>query len=335
MDDRTTAATTLGAYLPRWLELRSRWLEPASVKAYTYHLAKWAPLADRPLGELTLDEIQAVIDELVAGGLAPRTVRVVAIVLRTALADAVRNRIIDRDPSPGVRLPRVERTGRQLALSEGEAGAFMHAALEMAPGGAAWRHWYGPMLAVLIRVPMRGGEARGLLRREVQLRPGEGGVVHGIIQVRAQIPVNTTRFERKRPKSAASVRDLPIDGVVAEILEEHYRVVDAHARRRGTRGWAGLDLVFPGKHGGPAPIDAIRKAAATIAAQIGLAPSPSLHTLRHTYASHAADNGLDPRILAKLMGHESPQMTFTSYYDPTEEAYRRAVEASKRAPWDT
>lgn len=336
MDDRPTAATPLGVYLPRWLARRSLRIAPASAASYGHQVKKWAPLFDVPLGALTLDAIQDVLDELEAEGYAPRSVRAAAIVLATALADAVRNRIIDHSPMRGFQTPRVDPLSRRRALSGAEAAAFARAALAVVPGGASWRHWAGPPLALMLDVPLRVGEWRGLLWADVELYDvdaGDAGALAGVIRVRAQIPASNCGAIRTPLKSPAAVRDLPVTAAAAAILRRHRDMARTMALRLGSRVWHDHGLVFPGKRGGSLPINTVRTTAARIAREAGLASVPTMHVLRHTYVSRAVTAGIDPRILAKLLGHESPKTAYEAYLDLTEDAHRAVARAMAPPTW--
>lgn len=51
----------------------------------------------------------------------------------------------------------------------------------------------------------------------------------------------------------------------------------------------------------------------------------SMHTLRHTYATRAIEAGMQPKVLQKLLGHSSLQMTMDRYVHVTEESFSKAI----------
>lgn len=55
-----------------------------------------------------------------------------------------------------------------------------------------------------------------------------------------------------------------------------------------------------------------------------------VHTLRHTYATHAVAAGADLKTLSSLLGHASTHMTLDLYVHPTFESKRLVQEAFLR-----
>ena len=69
----------------------------------------------------------------------------------------------------------------------------------------------------------------------------------------------------------------------------------------------------------------------TVARKIGLAATGvSFHTLRHTFASHAVQNGIDLFTVGKLLGHKTIQQT-QRYAHLAPDHMRSAVEQTARA----
>ena len=51
-----------------------------------------------------------------------------------------------------------------------------------------------------------------------------------------------------------------------------------------------------------------------------------MHALRHTYATHAIEWGMQPKMLQKLLGHASIKATMDRYVHVTDESLTKAVQ---------
>jgi hypothetical protein len=112
---------TVGQYLDRWVQdaatprLRPRTLAGYKLAIQT-HLKPL--LGGFQLRELTGQHVQALIGSKVDEGLSPRTIRGIRAVLRSALSDAVKWKIVQFNAAKAASLPRVKRTEIQVLTPE-------------------------------------------------------------------------------------------------------------------------------------------------------------------------------------------------------------------------
>ena len=82
-----------------------------------------------------------------------------------------------------------------------------------------------------------------------------------------------------------------------EVLDQYYRE------------YRPKEFVFEGQKGGkysPSSVQAIMKRAVKIA---GIKKHATVHTLRHSFATHLLENGTDIRFIQELLGHKRLETT--------------------------
>lgn len=77
-----------------------------------------------------------------------------------------------------------------------------------------------------------------------------------------------------------------------------------YQKQRGCRSW-----LFPGKNGAALSISALQRAFTDAVRHNGIAKKASVHSLRHSFATHLLEYGVDLRVIQELLGHQCLQTT--------------------------
>lgn len=102
-------------------------------------------------------------------------------------------------------------------------------------------------------------------------------------------------------------RSVPLSPIVLEMLRQYWLI--EKPRRH----------LFPGmRDGRPLSISAIHQVCSKAAAVARIRKRVSMHTLRHSFATHHLEAGTDLRTLQMLMGHRSLQTTSRYLYVSTD-----------------
>ncbi|HLO41169.1 MAG TPA: tyrosine recombinase XerC [Phycisphaerales bacterium] len=123
-------------------------------------------------------------------------------------------------------------------------------------------------------------------------------------------------------------RVVPLGSHAIEAIRRYMDLVQADARYAAY--WAEgskMKPLFLNKHGGRLSSRSVRRKLDKYLKQVGLDPTISPHTLRHSFATHLLDNGADLRSVQELLGHQSLSTTQVYTHLTTQrmqEAYNRA-----------
>jgi integrase len=270
----------MGAWAGQWLDSKLN-LTPKTKERYESIIR--AHIEPR-WGNVQLAKItHAAVQKWIAGmaDSSPATVRKVHRVLSMALAYAVKDGRLAKNPAEQISLPRVRQAERRyldhqqvadLAEACGDHGLVV---LFLAYTGLRW----GEMAALKV-------SSIDFLRRRVlvarSVTPTGSGLVWG------------------EPKGHER-REVPIPPFLVDDLARH------------VEGRGPDDLVFAGRQGQVLRAQAFQRAALTEAALAIGVPGFHPHELRHTAASLAIASGADIKVVQTLMGHKSATMTLDQY----------------------
>jgi integrase/recombinase XerD len=268
-----------------WLSVE-RGRAPSTLAAYRRDARRWCRwLRGRGLGlDAASDaDVEAYIDELRAGRLAPATVARAVVSVRSLhrfLADEGR---LPADPAADVDTPRVP-TGLPKALSEAEVATLLAAVVGHEPVARRDR----AILEVLYGTGLRISELAGLSVADLDL---EGALLRAFGKGSKERVVPIGRH------AVAALADWMAHGGRPALVPERWA-------RRGD-----AEAVFLNQRGGRLTRQGAWLVVKRWGTAAGLEGKLTPHVLRHSCATHMLDHGADIRAVQEMLGHASVSTT--------------------------
>jgi integrase len=120
-------------------------------------------------------------------------------------------------------------------------------------------------------------------------------------RVRTTLQRAVDGFVFSKPKTANSRRRIALPKRV-QVALVHHTARQLEERRRAGPGWHDLDLVFPTQTGEPMDgYNVLRQSFFPFMVRAGL-PRMRFHDLRHTAATLLLERGINPKIVAEMLG---------------------------------
>lgn len=319
---------TVGEWIDRWLEKYAR---PA-IKLSTYcsyeqyvrgHIKPL--LGAKYLNALTAEDLQDFFNDRAKngnlkgkGGLSPKTLANLRNMLHLAFSQAVKNKLIQENLVESVVLPKV-RAQEMRVLSREEQNRLILAA-RRAPEPAA----FGIIFDLF--TGLRIGELCGLRWENVDMERR----AFKVCETRSRLPnfdpsieTSTSVHTVKSTKTDNSRRTVYImDGLFQDLLE--YRAIQMSIIAKYPA--YNLDgYVFCQENGQPYEPRTYQDLFKRCVRQAGIADA-NFHSLRHTFATRALEQGMDVVTLSRLLGHANPSITLDKYGHAMDDHKRVSVE---------
>ena len=304
---------TLGEWIDKWLDeymifkIKANTLD--GYRAIVEHQIKRF-LGDKQLAYLTTTDIQKFYNKIRKEGrvkphpllgyaLSDSVVRKIHMTLHEALEAAVKERFIVRNPTNGTTIPK-KSYGEKQVLGDSQLDRFMEA-IRKEP------YWYD-FFYVEIMTGLRRGEICGLKWTDIDFTAGTMSIRRSVGRIRyGGIAIGET-------KTNAGTRKIIMPPSVAELLKTK--------KDNAINEW-----IFPHymKPSDPLHPDTAYNKLKTILKRVEL-PLIRFHDLRHTFATHATQGGVDAKTLAGILGHSNASFTLDTYTHVTADMQQNASE---------
>lgn len=293
---------TLDTWASYWFAEISTKVKPSTFASYrtkmNTHVLPF--LGHKGLSSLKEDEIMTWIDQI-KQTLAPSSVRVVFLVLKSCCAAAVKRGLISFNPCQWITLPADPNQTVQ-ALSEKEQQLVIK---------GAEKHANGLAINLALETGLRIGEISGLKWDDIDFQNHLLSVrrtVQRISNTDKNIDNKTILIEGT-PKSLASVRVIPLSEKMITLLECRKN------RQLGSFIWGGEK---------PSEPRVIANWLKKICQMVSINSVP-FHSLRHSFATRCIEKGVPITTISALLGHKSIKMTLDTYTNSFLTEKRKAI----------
>ena len=285
---------TLLQFLDVWLEtFKKNTLKTASYNRLLISrktLTRY-DIAEKKLCDISFFDVQRYVNELVDAGYALTGIKRQLLIVTAPLKQAAAMRIIPADPTIGIKLPSATKTKkktREILAYTAKEQEKMQKQIWSLPYNIGW-------LAVgfMIETGLRSGELLALKWTDIQMEQHRMHVHATIVN-----PMYNTAEYQDSPKSRSSNRILPLTPKATAIL----KILIA---RRET------EWVFE-QDGERYTYQKLTYQTKRLCKECGV-KFYGEHAFRHTFATNCYYKGIDVKILSRLMGHSSVQVTYNVY----------------------
>jgi len=299
---RPESSSILDEYLDWWLyaAVDGR-LRAKTARDYRTLLARYVRPALGPvkLGRLKPLAIQSLLLSLTNRGLSARTVRYAHAVLRSALDQARRWKLLVENPAADMRLPRADKREFRVLTPE-EAQRFTSFCRED-PAGL--------VLLVALTTGLRPSEYLAIRAEDFDRHRATLTITRTLERA-----MGIWRFaETKRPRGQ---RTVSVPAEVAQLIAKHIDTGELGSNR----------LLFESSTRGPIhERNLVQRSFKPLIERAGI-PNIRLYDLRHTFAVLALREGVAARLVSEQLGHASVAFTLDVYGHVLEETRSVAAE---------
>ena len=296
---------TVAQLMDYWLEECNRHSVKPSTYMTNYGVIKnhiKPKLGQVRLRDLRKDMVQRFINELLAEGLNPATIKLIYGKLAGALKEAVNSEFIAKSPAFGIVLPKKEKKEMRVLTPE-EQVRFVEAAKLYDQGEA---------FILMLGTGMRVGEVMALTWDCVSFENAEIRVRKTLVEFIDPNGESTKRqISHGTPKTKNSNRSIPLLPQLVEMLKSIQEEQIAFAQEAGS-AYTDNNLVFCNRFGASLLRGNVydKLNCITRRAELeGIHP----HSLRHTFATRGLENGIPLKVMQELLGHASIEITADLY----------------------
>ena len=285
----------LANYALNWLETYKKGkIRPSSYERYQFCLQLLCKdeLAHMDVRSIRLEDIQMYVNRLEA--MSASTIKKQRLLLNQVFEHAVLTDVILRNPAQGVQMPPMTHNTKVVCPYEkDDQERLVTAFTEEKNGRPRLRYGWGCVL--ILETGLRAGEALALEWGDIDEEKRTLKVTKNMVRVDGKNTVQRTT------KTASGKRTIPLNSRALESIQ--------YLKIQQVPGCPYVFATQTSKHLNYRNLLATMEKACA-AARV---EHRGLHALRHSFASNLYARGVEVKVISKLLGHASTQITYDRY----------------------
>ena len=285
----------LANYALNWLETYKKGkIRPSSYERYQFCLKLLCEdaLAHMDVREIRLEHVQGYVNRLEA--MSASTIKKQKLLLSQVLEHAVLTEVIQRNPIQGVQMPPQSHNTKVVYPYEKDEQETLVAAFTGENNGRL-RFRYGWGCVLILETGLRAGEALALEWSDIDEEKRTLKINKNMVRVDGKNTVQRTT------KTVSGRRTIPLNSRALEAIQ--------HLKAQQVAECPYVFATQTGRH------LSYRNLLATMekACEAAGVEHRGLHALRHSFASNLYARGVEVKIISKLLGHASVEITYNRY----------------------
>ncbi len=285
----------LADYMLNWLEkFKKGKIRPSSYERYQFCLQLLCKdeLAQMDIRAIRLEDIQEYVNRLEA--MSASTIKKQKLLLSQVLEHAMLTEVIQRNPVQGVQMPPMTHNTKVVfPYEKDEQEKLVATFTEEKNGKLRFRYGWGAVL--ILETGLRAGEALALEWSDIDEEKRTLKINKNLVRVDGKNTVQRTT------KTESGRRTIPLNSRALEAIH--------HLKAQQVSGCPYVFATQAGKHLSYRNLLAtMEKACEAVGVE-----HRGLHALRHSFASNLYARGVEVKIISKLLGHASVEITYNRY----------------------
>lgn len=284
---------------------------------------KGSGLGSIPLNKLKTTDLQNFYNKKLAGTyegqkrkLSPTTVRYIHVIIKSALKQAVNNRMINENVGNAVVLPKKNKV-QIVPFTKEEVNRF----LSVAQNDRLYALYLLEMMTGL-----RKGEILGLQWNDIDFENKRINVIHNLCRIKSTDEKTDKKYEMllMSPKTQSSKRSIPINDFMVDELKKH-KSRQEKEKKSYADCYNDLGMIFCKPDGNYIYSRDFLRQYQNLLSKAGL-EKKRFHDLRHTVASLLINANENPKVVQQLLGHSNISTTLDIYAHVMGETMNKSVD---------